>query len=175
MIENLIFPFDYILITLVLIVIIFSFLKGFINSVLSLLTWIGSILITIYTYEVFANMVTRQILKINFFQKYEYFSSLLSILLSIPIIFIITLFILKKIRKFLSSDLDKQILGIVFDKLFGIIYGILFSYIIMSTGIELVNKFKYDNISLWLINNSKIISEIKIINDKYIYMNEINN
>ncbi|SVD67566.1 uncharacterized protein METZ01_LOCUS420420, partial [marine metagenome] len=34
-------------------------------------------------------------------------SNILSIIISIPVIFLISLFILKKIRKFLSSDLDK--------------------------------------------------------------------
>ena len=51
LITNLIFPYDYILLTIILIIVIFSFWKGFIQSILGLLTWIGSILITIYIYE----------------------------------------------------------------------------------------------------------------------------
>ena len=51
----------------------------------------------------------------------------------------------KKIRKFLSSDLDQQILGIILDKFLGLIYGLVFSYIIFATllyGIEKINYFE---------------------------------
>ena len=51
MIENLIFPIDHIILTIGLIVVIFCFWKGIINSILGLLTWIGSIIITIYFYN----------------------------------------------------------------------------------------------------------------------------
>ena len=79
-------------------------------------------------------------------------------LISIPLIFLISLFFLKKIRKFLSSDLDKQILGIILYKFFGLIYGCIFSYFVFSTilyGIERFNIF--DNLHLWLIQNSLIL------------------
>ena len=46
---NLNFPTDFIIIVLVSLITIFSFWKGLIQSILSLLTWVGSILITIYT------------------------------------------------------------------------------------------------------------------------------
>ena len=84
--NNLIIPYDYILILLILLVSVFCFWKGFIQSILSLLTWIGSILITIYTYDTFANYLTSQLLNINLFQEYEYFTNILSIIISIPII-----------------------------------------------------------------------------------------
>ena len=72
MIQNIIFPLDYIILTIGCIVIFFSFWKGFISSILGLLTWIGSILITIYSYDTFANFITKQTLKIEFFQNLEY-------------------------------------------------------------------------------------------------------
>ena len=61
-IANLIFPFDYIVLIIIIITILFSFWKGFIQSILGLLTWVGSIFITIYTYDTFADFLTKQII-----------------------------------------------------------------------------------------------------------------
>ena len=113
------FPLDYILLIIAILFIIFSAWKGLIQSILGLMTWIGSIIITLYSYNAFSNFLYTQLLKIKLFQNYEMISNILSIIISIPVIFLISLFILKKIRKFLSSDLDKQIFGIIIDKIFG--------------------------------------------------------
>ena len=129
---TLIFPYDYIVMTILLLIILFSLWKGFIQSILGLFAWLGSILITIYSYDSFANFLSKQILKIKIFQNYEYFSTIISIVIAIPIIFLISLFILKKIRKIISSDIDKQILGKVFDKILGTMYGALFSYLVLT-------------------------------------------
>ena len=169
--NNLIFPYDYIIFFIIIIIIIICFLKGFIQSILGLLTWIGSILITIYTYESFSNYLTKQILNIKFFQNYEYLTNISSYIVSIPIIFLFSLFILKKIRRFLISDLDKQILGIFFDKFFGILYGIAFSYAVLTTSIILLNKFELNSLNNWLNNNSYIIFQINNFNNNYIYLN----
>ena len=59
---NLNFQTDFIIIVLVSLITIFSFWKGLIQSILSLLTWVGSILITIYTYQSFADFLTKQLL-----------------------------------------------------------------------------------------------------------------
>ena len=140
--NNFIAPYDYIIIVFISILLIFFFIKGFIQSILSLLTWIGSILITIYSYESLANFITKQFLKINYINHLESWFSIFGLICSIPIIFLISLFILKRIRKFLSSELDKQVLGIILDKLFGLIYGIIFSYIIITTMIIILQKYE---------------------------------
>ena len=165
---ELIFPFDYVLVILMFLIIIFSGFKGFINSILGLLTWVGAILLTIYTYETFSNFISKQILNINFFQNYEYLSSIISVILSIPIIFLASIFILKRIRIFLTSDMDKNILGLIFDKIFGLIYGFIFFYIVLTTSIILLEKFNLSSFSNWLDNNSLIIQNIGHINDKYL-------
>ncbi len=169
LISNLILPYDYILLFIILLVIIFCFIKGFIQSVLGLLTWVGSILITIYSYDSFANFITKQILKIEFFQNLEYQMSILGIIVSVPIIFLISLFILKRLRKIISSDLDKQILGIIFDKLFGILYGLLFSYILITAILILLNKFELESLKSFLNDNSYIIASIDKFNYDFIY------
>ena len=172
--DNLIFPYDYIILFIFAFIIIICFWKGFIQSILSLLTWIGSILITIYTYESLSNYITKLILNIEFFQNYDYLTNIASYIASIPIIFLISLFILKKIRKFLITDLDKQILGIFFDKFFGIIYGIVFTYAILTTMLILLNKSELNNLNNlnnWLNNNSYIIYQIDSFNKNYIYLN----
>ena len=166
---NFIFPYDYILIILTAITLIFSTWKGVIQSILGLMTWIGSILITLYTYNSFSNFLNSQLLKINFLQNYESVSIIMSIILSIPIIFLISLFILKRIRKVISSDLDKQILGIIFDKFFGFIYGLIFSYFIFSTILFILYKLNFESLSFWLINNSEILNKINSINNTYFY------
>ena len=165
---ELIFPFDYVLIILMILFVIFSGFKGFINSILGLLTWIGAILLTIYTYETFSNFLSKQILNINFFQNYEYLTSIISVILSIPIIFLTSIFILKRIRIFLTSDMDKNIMGLIFDKIFGLIYGFIFFYIVLTASIILLEKFNLSSFSNWLDNNSLIIQNIDHINDKYL-------
>ena len=163
------FPLDYILLIIAILFIIFSAWKGLIQSILGLMTWVGSIIITLYCYDAFSNFLDNQLLKIKFFQNYEMMSNILSVIISIPVIFIISLFILKKIRKFLSSDLDKQIFGIIIDKIFGILYGLIFTYFIYSTILFTFYKFKFEELNQWFINNSEILNLITNLNEKYIY------
>ena len=84
-------------------------------------------------------------------------------------IFLISLFILKKVRKFLSSDLDRQIFGIIIDKVFGVIYGLVFTYFIYSTILFTLNKYNFEDLNQWFISNSQILSIINNINEEYIY------
>ena len=79
MIENLIFPIDHIILTIGLIVVIFCFWKGVINSILGLLTWIGSIIITIYFYNNLSNFINKQLLNIEILENYEQITNLISI------------------------------------------------------------------------------------------------
>ena len=167
--QEIIFPYDYIIIFISLLFIIFSFWKGFIQSLLGLLTWVGSIIITIYSYNNLSIFISDQLIKISFFNNYELLTSIIGTVISIPLIFLISLFVLKKIRKFLSSDLDKQILGIIIDKFFGFIYGFLFSYVIFSTiiyGIEKIPFFK--NFYYWTTQNSYILKSIDNTNKEII-------
>ena len=168
---DLIFPYDYIISVITIIITIFSFWRGFIQSILGLMTWIGSVLITLYSYDPFANFLNSQLLKINFLENFETFTNILSLILSIPLIFLISLFFLKRIRKILSSDLDKQIFGVIIDKSFGLLYGLIFSYFIFSTILYLLNQFNFEGINLWLINNSEILNTINNINDLLIFSN----
>ena len=166
MIENLIFPIDYIIITFGLILVIFCFWKGIINSILGLLTWIGSILITIYFYTSLSNLINNQLLKIEILSNYEQITNLVSILLSIPIIFLFALFILKKLRKIISSDLDSQILGKIIDKIFGFIFGFIFNYLIFTTVIYVINNFEFmNNFNNFLIQNSFLMNELNAFNN----------
>ena len=167
---TLIFPYDYILITIILLTILFCLWKGFMQSILGLFTWLGSILITIYSYNSFANFLSKQIMKIEIFQNYESIGTLISIIISIPIIFLISLFILKRIRIIISSDLDKQILGKVFDKIFGLMYGVLFSYVVLTALLLMLERYKFENLNHWLINNSNIVLAINEFNTKNIYL-----
>ena len=163
--QNLIIPYDYIVIIISFIFIIFSFWKGFIQSLLSLLTWIGSIIITIYSYIFLATFVSKQLLKIDLFKNYELIANVIGTIIAIPLIFLISLFILKKIRKVLSNDLDQQILGIILDKSLGLIYGLIFSYIIYATllyGIEKINFF--EPFYKWILENSYILQKINNTN-----------
>jgi len=163
--QYLIFPFDYLILCLSILFILFSFWKGFINSLLGLLTWVGSIIITIYSYNSLSNFISKQMLKIELFQNFEQVTNIIAFIISIPLIFLISLFILKKIRKVLSSDLDKQILGIIFDKFFGLIYGLIFSYIVFSTMIYFFESFEYLNLLYyWSLDNSYILESINTIN-----------
>ena len=171
--QNLIIPYDYIVIIISLIFIIFSFWKGFIQSLLGLLTWIGSIIITIYSYNILSMFISKQLLKIDLFKNYELITNVIGIIIAIPLIFLISLFILKKIRKFLSNDLDQQILGIIVDKFLGLIYGLVFSYIIFATLLYGIEKIYFFNpFYQWILENSYILQ--KINNTNIIIINYIN-
>ena len=163
------FPLDYILLVIAILFIIISAWKGIIQSILGLLTWVGSIIITLYSYNAFSNFIDSQLLKIKIFQNYEMISNIISIMISIPVIFLISLFILRKVRKFLSSDLDKQIFGIIIDKVFGILYGLIFTYFIYSTILFTFNKFNFEDLNQWFIDNSQILSTINNTNEQYLY------
>ena len=163
------FPLDYVLLIIAILFIIFSAWKGLIQSILGLLTWVGSIIITLYSYNAFSNFIDTQLLKIKLFQNYEMISNIISTIISIPVIFLISLFILKKVRKFLSSDLDRQIFGIIIDKVFGAIYGLIFTYFIYSTILFTLNKFNFEDLNQWFIDNSQILSTINNTNEQYIY------
>ena len=166
MIENLIFPIDHIILTIGLIVVIFCFWKGIVSSILGLLTWIGSIFITIYFYNNLSSFINTQLLNIKIFSNYEQITNLISILLSIPIIFLISLFILKKLRKIISSDLDSQIFGKIIDKVFGFLFGFLFNYIIFSTIIYGTDNFEFlITLHSFLLENSFILNEIDTFNN----------
>ena len=163
--QNLIFPFDYIIIIISTLVILYTFWKGFISSLLGLLTWVGSIIITIYSYPSLIMFINDQLIRIKIFSDYEQISYGISMIISIPIIFLISLFILRKIRKTLSSDLDKQILGMIFDKFFGLVYGLVFSYLIFSTLLYGFDHFGYfTEFNNWLLNNSYILNYINETN-----------
>ena len=166
MFSELIVPYDYIILFITFIVIILSFIRGFINSILSLLTWIGSVIITIYSYDSFSDFIMKQLLKINFFNNFESYLYLPIIIISIPIIFLIALFGLKRIRFFISADLDKNILGIIVDKFFGIIYGVVFSCIILSSSLVVTNRYN-ENIHNSLITNSNILFKINNLNQSF--------
>ncbi len=161
---------DYALIILTIFFILFSFWKGFINCSLGLLTWVGSILITVYTYEYLSLYLNNLLLSLEFLSGLDQFTYILSMIISIPLIFLITLFILKRLRKFLNSDLEKKLLGIVLDKFFGAFYGLLFAYVVyssvlyftMNEDINLLN-----NINLYLLENSNILKEISLINNNF--------
>ena len=168
--------FDYVIIILTIIIAMFCFWKGFLNSILGLLTWIGSVFITIYSYEYLSTFLKGVFFNIEFLTNFEQITSIVSVLISIPIIFLITLFILKRIRKILNNDLDKNILGLLFDKIFGAIYGLIFSYIVFSTLLYFINQNQLngmESLNKFLIDNSNLLREVSDLNNTIIdnYLN----
>ena len=169
MIEKLIIPLDYIILAVGCLIVIFCFWRGITASILGLLTWVGSIIITIYFYIDLSDFINLQLLKINIFSNYEQITNLISTIISIPLIFLISLFILKKIRKIISSDIDKQILGVLIDKLFGFLFGFIFNYIIFSTIIYSTNSFEVLNfLNVWAIENSYLLQTLDAFNNNLI-------
>ena len=159
---------DYLILILSLIIILFSTFKGFIQSILSMLTWIGAILISIYFHNYFTEIITNQLSRWEFIGKYLPIHTISKYIIAIPIIFFVSLYLLKKFRKFITSDLEKGIISLFLDKIFGLIYGILLSYIIFSTIIISTSLIKFnwynENIISPLKNNSQIIKKIDDIN-----------
>ena len=167
--------FDYILLTITLLFIFFSFWRGFIQSILGLLTWVGSILIANYSWPWFANIITHQLYKISIFQKFGMVTNFFVMIISIPIIFLISLFILKKIRKIITNDIEAQIFGKMVDKFFGILYGVIFAYVIFSSMLFFSDKFESYiapdvkwNLKSKMTNQSNILNRINETNHKFI-------
>ena len=134
--------YDYLVLGISIVITLISIWKGLINSILSLLTWIGSILITIYSWNWFSNfLIVDQLNKINLLNENP-INKYIGMMISIPIIFLITLFILKKFRKIITDDIDKQFLGKLLDKVFGLFYGLLFSYILFSAVLHLSDELE---------------------------------
>jgi uncharacterized membrane protein required for colicin V production len=167
MMEGLFQPLDYIFISIGIIIIVFSFLRGLVNSILGLFTWIGSIFITFYSYEYLSGFIETQLINTSFLN--EEFSYYLSMGLAIPIIFLLSIFLLKKIRKILSTELDKGFIGLILDKIFGLIFGFIYCYIIISTLIFCLNKYEFfqsRDIDIWFNKNSNIIKTTENYNNK---------
>ena len=78
--------FDYFIFIIILISIIFSFIKGFVQSLLGLLTWIGATIITLIFYENLSNFISNYLNRIDFIEQ-SGFSDILSTGLSIPFIY----------------------------------------------------------------------------------------
>ena len=176
MMEDLFQPLDYIFISIGIIIIIFSFWRGVVNSILGLFTWIGSIFITFYFYDYLSSFIETQLIKTNFLS--EEFSYYLSIGLAIPVIFLLSIFLLKKIRKILSTELDKGFIGLILDKIFGLIFGFIYCYIIISTLIFCLSKYDFfqsRDIDIWFNKYSNIIKTTENYNNnllKYITISE---
>tara|TARA_B100001123_G_scaffold284842_1_gene317429 strand:- start:134 stop:679 length:546 start_codon:yes stop_codon:yes gene_type:complete len=158
--------FDYILIVVILLFVFFSIWKGFIQSILGLMTWIGSIIITLIFYNNLSNYFSNLLNEIDFFENTG-LSEIIGIVLSIPIIFLFSLIILKQVRKMITSDIDKATLGVIIDKFFGIIYGLFFSYFIFSLILFFISKISYD-LTYYLTQNSQILLQIQIFNEEYV-------
>jgi uncharacterized membrane protein required for colicin V production len=176
MMESLFQPLDYIFISIGIIIIVFSFWRGLVNSILGLFTWIGSIFITFYSYEYLSSFIETQLIKTNFLN--EEFSYYLSMGLAIPVIFLLSIFLLKKIKKILSTEFDRGFIGLILDKIFGFIFGFIYCYIIISTLIFCLNKydlFQSRDIDIWFNKNSNIIKTTENYNNnllKYITISE---
>ena len=65
MIEKLIIPLDYIILAIGCLIVIYCFWRGVTASILGLLTWLGSIIITIYFYTDLSDFLNSQLLNIN--------------------------------------------------------------------------------------------------------------
>ena len=159
--------FDYFIIIIICISILISFFKGFIQSFLGLLTWIGAVIITLIFYENLAYFITNYLNRINFLEK-SGLSIMIATVLSIPFIFLISLIILKKIRSLLSADFNKSGIGNLFDKILGFIYGFIFGLIIVIITITTINNFTDDFRETAFVKNSLIYPYIQDISNKYI-------
>ncbi|PPR46921.1 MAG: hypothetical protein CFH19_00870 [Alphaproteobacteria bacterium MarineAlpha5_Bin9] len=171
---NNLYILDYIFLIIIFIITFLCLIRGFIHSILSLLTWIGSIILTLNFYSSLSNFIAYQLNKINFFNNLDQLTQIIGIIISIPLLFIFSLMVLRKIRKIISSDIDQATLGRIFDKSLGLMYGLLFNYIIFSTIIFFLstlneNYFFLKDLLNFLIDNSFIINNINYLNETYIY------
>ena len=158
---------DYIIIIIISASVIFSFIKGFVQSLLGLLTWIGAVILTLIFYENLSNFVISYINRISFLEETG-ISKILSIILSIPFIFLISLILLKKIKSLISTNFQKSSLGNLFDKIFGSIYGFIFGLILVSLSIITINNLFIGFASSKFVENSILYPYLNDFNIKYV-------
>ena len=68
------------------------------------MTWIGSIIITLIFYQNLSDYISDKLKQFDFFENLG-LSVIFGVIISIPIIFILSLIILRKLRKVISSDI----------------------------------------------------------------------
>ena len=156
--------FDYFLIIFLTVSIVFSFIKGFIQSLLGLLTWIGAVIVTLIFYENIANYFTSYLNNISFLEK-SGLSLIISTVLSIPFIFLVSLIILKKMRSMISNNFQKSSIGNILDKILGIFYGFIFGTLLVAILIITINNFSNNFETSNFIQNSYIYPFIKGLNN----------
>ena len=156
--------FDYFLIIFLTISIVFSFIKGFIQSLLGLLTWIGAVIVTLIFYENIANYFASYLNNISFLEK-SGLSLIISTVLSIPFIFLVSLIILKKMRSMISNNFQKSSIGNILDKILGIFYGFIFGVLLISILTITINNFSNSFENSNFIKNSFIYPYIKDLNN----------
>ena len=159
--------FDYFIIIIIFISMIFSFIKGFVQSLLGLLTWIGATIITLIFYQNLSNFISSYINKIDFFDQ-SGLSMIISTGLSIPFIFLLSLILLKKIKSLISTNFQKSSLGTFFDKIFGIIYGFAFGLIIILITNITIEKIYLNFPNTRLIKNSTLYPYLDTFNKDFI-------
>lgn len=159
---------DYLLLIISLIFILFSTYKGFVQSILGIFTWIGAILISIYFHEYLNDLIVNQLSKWELLAKNLPINDISKYLISIPLIFFISLFVLRKFRSFITSDLNHNFAGKIADKFFGFIFGLFFSYIVFTTILISPNIIKFswykEIIISPLKDSSTILNKVDIIN-----------
>ena len=158
---------DYFFINIISISVIFSFIKGFTQSLLGLLTWIGATILTLVFFENLSNYLSEYLNKIEFLEK-SGLSIMISTVLSIPFIFLVSLFILKKVRSLISADFQKSSIGNFLDKLFGIVYGLAFGLLIISILLITVNNISNNFKSSSFVKNSLSYPYIDQLINNYI-------
>ena len=161
---------DYLIIILSLFFILFTTWKGFIQSILGIFTWIGAILISIYFHQFLNELILNQLSKWEFLAKNLPINNISKYIIAIPLIFLLSLFLLRKFRMFITSDLNNNFIGKLADKLFGFIFGIFFSYIVFTTILISPTLIKFnwykENIIFPLKESSMILSKIDVINKR---------
>ena len=151
--------FDYFILSIILVSMFFGFYKGFIQSILGLLTWVGAVIITVVTQEKLSIFLIYYLDQIPLVNK-TLLPNIISTILSIIFIFLISLMILKKIRTIISSEFQKSSIGYYFDKIIGLIYGLVFGILIISITIIIVDKIFSNNFTkLSFIKESELYSD----------------
>ena len=158
--------FDYFIIIILIISMFFSFLKGFTQSLLGLLTWIGAAILTIIFQENLAEIIGKSIDQIDFINTK--LSMIIARILSIPFIFLLSLIILRKIKSLISSDFQKSSLGNFWDKIFGAAYGFIFGFIVLSLLLLVINNIFSRFKSTKFIEESIIYPHIENFTNDYL-------
>ena len=162
--------FDVSILAFIFLSAILAFSRGFFQEVLSLVSWLGAIILSYYFSKYFVDILEGMIGNL-----------IISKIVSYVLVFILSVFTLSYLTSIFSSKIKNSAVGMI-DRSLGFFFGIIRGYILLCMGLFAFYFFFNQNHPSWLenskMNDLLIQGLIKIVqifdseNDSIIFLEE---